>query len=123
MDKIQSRAARRAFDTTALLPVRSDSSAPNQSVWETRHRGVDAEKKQRDNICLPTMKPIARITLFPHSCGRGEVVLRAYECLREAGINPVGYTFVGEPRITLTLKTRKKGLAALLAGGFDFKEV
>jgi hypothetical protein len=69
------------------------------------------------------MKPIARITLFPHSCGRGEVVLRAYECLREAGINPVGYTFIGQPRITLSLRTRKKGLAALLAGGFDFKEV
>jgi hypothetical protein len=69
------------------------------------------------------VKPVAHIALVPHSCGRGEVVLRAYECLREAGINPVGYTFSGEPRITLTLKTRKRGLTALLAGGFDFREV
>ena len=91
--------------------------------WRREHRGLDAAKAQRNNNGLPTMQPNARIALFPHSCGRGEVVLRAYECLREAGISPVGYAFNDEPRITLTSKTRKRGLAALLAGGFDFKEI
>jgi hypothetical protein len=68
------------------------------------------------------MPPVVRIALVAHH-GKGEPVLRAYECLREAGIKPAGYTFNNETLLLLTQKTCKRGVAALHAGGFEFSEV
>ena len=68
------------------------------------------------------MLPVVRIALVPHH-GKGEAVLRAYECLRVAGISPVGYRFNKDTTILLTQKTCKRGLAALLAGGIEFNQI
>jgi hypothetical protein len=62
-----------------------------------------------------------RVAIVPDSLGKGEAILHAYECLREAGIKPVGCE-VTEPAILLEPTTREKGLAALLAAGFWFRE-
>jgi len=67
------------------------------------------------------MQPV-RIALVPFH-GKGEVVLRAYDCLREARIRPLGYSFNAHAFILLKPKTRERALAALLAGGFKFHEV
>ena len=69
------------------------------------------------------MPPVIRIALVPHDYGLGEVVLRAYECLRIAGIVPVGYATGKQPWIALKANNREKAYAALSAGGFDFKEL
>ena len=63
------------------------------------------------------MPPI-RIALVPHH-GKGEVVLRAYECLGQVGIAPVGYSFNSHSFILLSPKTRERALATLLAAGFE----
>jgi hypothetical protein len=57
--------------------------------------------------------------------GIGNVVLRAHQCLREAGIKPVGFVCSDseEPRMTLAPQTSKKALALLLESGFEFNEV
>jgi len=52
----------------------------------------------------------------------GEVVLRAYESLREAGIKPFAFVCSDEPRMTLAPETHKKAIAVLLAARFDFSE-
>lgn len=65
------------------------------------------------------MQPVVRIALVPDSRGKGEAILRTYECLREAGI--IGCTYT-EPLIMLVPQTRERALAALLAAGFEFKK-
>ena len=62
--------------------------------------------------------PPTRVALVPHH-GKGEVVVRAYECLRLAGIAPVGYTFNAHSFILLSPNTRQKAMTALLAAGFE----
>ena len=69
------------------------------------------------------MKHASSIALVPDSYGIGEVVLRAYECLRLVGITPIGYATIDEPLIMLKSSNRKRALAALFAAGFDFREI
>ena len=65
---------------------------------------------------------IARVAIIPDSGGKGETILHAYECLREAGIKPLGCE-VTEPAILLPPTTRDRALAALLGAGFIIKEL
>ena len=69
------------------------------------------------------MQPVTRVALVPDPYGNGEVVVRAYECLRLVGITPAGYATVDEPLIVLKPRDRKRALAALFAAGFDFREI
>jgi hypothetical protein len=68
------------------------------------------------------MHPVARIALVARH-GKGEVVLRAYDCLGEVGIEPVGYSFNTHAFILLTPKTREKAVTTLRAAGFELREV
>ena len=63
-----------------------------------------------------------RFALIPSQYDLGEVVLRAYECLREAGIKPVGFVCDDDPRMTLAPETHARSIALLLAAGFEFSE-
>jgi hypothetical protein len=69
------------------------------------------------------MQPASRIALVADPYGIGEVIVRAYECLRLSGIAPIGYVTVDEPIISLRNRDRKRGLAVLFAAGFDFREI
>jgi hypothetical protein len=71
------------------------------------------------------MKLVVHIVFARSLPGLGSVVLRAYECLRQAGINPIGFVCSDrdEPQMTLAPKTYKRAFAVLLAGGFEFNEV
>jgi hypothetical protein len=69
------------------------------------------------------MRPVTCIALVPEPFGIGEVTVRAYECLRVAGISPIGYMTVDEPLLTLKPSDRKRALAVLFEAGFDFREV
>jgi hypothetical protein len=71
------------------------------------------------------MRLVVHIVFARGLPGIGHVVLRAYECLREAGIKPIGFVCSDreEPRMTLAPKTHKRAFAVLLAGGFEFSEV
>jgi hypothetical protein len=63
------------------------------------------------------MPPI-RIDLVPRY-GKGEVVLRAYECLGQVGIAPVRYSFNSHSFNLLSSKTRERALAIFPAAGFE----
>ena len=69
---------------------------------------------------MPSVVRIARVAIIPDSLGKGEAILHAYECLREAGIQPLGCE-VTEPAILVAPEIRGKALAALLAAGFEIK--
>ncbi len=69
------------------------------------------------------MSPLACVALIPDPYGIGEVVVRAYECLRLVGISPAGYSTSDEPLIMLRPRDRKRALAALFAAGFDFRQI
>ena len=64
---------------------------------------------------------VARVAIIPDSDGKGEAILHAYACLREAGIQPLGCE-VTEPAILVAPEERVKALNALLASGFELKE-
>jgi hypothetical protein len=69
------------------------------------------------------VRPVTCIALVPEPYGIGEVVVRAYECMRLVGISPAGYLTVDEPLIMFKPRDRKRALASLFAAGFDFREV
>ena len=50
---------------------------------------------------------IARITIIPDSLGKGEAILHALECLREAEIRPIRCD-VTEPSILLASEVRER---------------
>ena|SRR5271170_1800258 len=54
------------------------------------------------------MQPVTCVALVPDPYGNGEVVVRAYECLRLVGITPAGYATVDEPLIVLKPRDRKR---------------
>jgi hypothetical protein len=66
---------------------------------------------------------IACITLIPGKLGKGEVLLRAYECLRLARVDPIASRSEDPLRLLLRPKARNRGVAALRAAGFDFTEI
>ena len=70
---------------------------------------------------MPSVVRVARVVIIPDSLGKGEAILHAYECLREAGIRPLGCE-VTEPAILVAPEKREKALDALLAAGFELKE-
>ena len=71
---------------------------------------------------MPSVVRVARVVIIPDSLGKGEAILHAYECLREAGIQPLGCV-VTEPAILLEPQKRERALAALQAAGFEIKEL
>lgn len=66
--------------------------------------------------------PVIHFALIPGAFGVGDVVLRAYESLREAGIKPFAFVCSDNPRMTLAPETYQRAIAVLLAAGFDFSE-
>jgi hypothetical protein len=68
------------------------------------------------------MLPVIHFTLIAGSVAMGEIVLRAYESLREAGIKPFSFVCGDDPRMTLAPETYQKAIAVLLANGFEFSE-
>ena len=68
------------------------------------------------------MLPVIRFTLIPGAAAMGDVVLRAYESLREAGIKPFSFVCSDNPRMTLAPETYQRAITILLAAGFDFSE-
>jgi hypothetical protein len=68
------------------------------------------------------MLPVVRFARVPGAFALGEVVLRAYDCLREAGIKPFAFVCSDDPRMVLAPKTRQRAIAALLAAGFTISE-
>jgi hypothetical protein len=65
---------------------------------------------------------VVRVAIIPDSLGKGEAIPHAYECLRGAGIRPLGCE-VTEPAILVAPETREKALAALISAGFEIKEL
>jgi hypothetical protein len=49
-----------------------------------------------------------------------DVVLRANECLREAGIKPVGVVVSDEPHMMISPRIYARSVAVLTAAGFKF---
>jgi hypothetical protein len=68
------------------------------------------------------MLPVIHFTLIPGAAAMGDVVLRAYESLREAGIKPFSFVCSDNPRMTLAPETYQRAITILLAAGFDFSE-
>ena len=68
------------------------------------------------------MLPVIHFTLIPGAAATGDVVLRAYESLREAGIKPFSFVCSDNPRMTLAPETYQRAITILLAAGFDFSE-
>jgi hypothetical protein len=68
------------------------------------------------------MLPVIRFTLIPGAAAMGDVVLRAYESLRDAGIKPFSFVCSDDPRMTLAPETYQRAITILLAAGFDFSE-
>ena len=66
---------------------------------------------------------IACITLNPGTLGKGEVLLRAYECLRLAHVAQIASRSDNPLRLLLKPKARNRGVAALRAAGFEFTEI
>jgi hypothetical protein len=69
------------------------------------------------------MLPVIRFRLVPGASAVGDVVLRACDCLREAGIKPFAFVCGEDPRMTLTPNTRGRAIAVLRAAGFNFTEI
>jgi hypothetical protein len=69
------------------------------------------------------MPPVARIALIPCGFGKGEVIVRAFECLRIAHVPAGGMVGRRPTNDTAQAKHRKKATAALLAVGFHFREL
>ena len=70
---------------------------------------------------MPSVVRVARVAIIPDSLGKGEAILHAYECLREAGIQPLGCE-VTEHAILVEPEKRGRALTALLAAGFELKD-
>jgi hypothetical protein len=68
------------------------------------------------------MLPIIRFALVPGAVAVGDVVLRAYECLREAGIKPFAFVCSDDPQMTLAPETHQRAMVVLRAAGFAFRE-
>jgi len=68
------------------------------------------------------MLPVIHFALIPGAVAVGDIVLHAYECLREAGIKPFAFVCSDDPRMTLAPETHQRAIAVLLAAGFDLRE-
>jgi hypothetical protein len=68
------------------------------------------------------MLRVVRFALVPGAFAMGDVVLRAYDSLREAGIKPFSFVCSDDPRMTLAPETHERAIAVLLAAGFVFSE-
>ena len=68
------------------------------------------------------MLPIIQFALIPGAVAVGDIVLRAYECLREAGIKPFAFVCSDDPRMTLAPETHQRAIAVFRAAGFAFRE-
>jgi hypothetical protein len=68
------------------------------------------------------MLPVIHFALIPGAVAVGDVVLRAYDSLREAGIKPFAFVCSDDPRMTLAPESYQEAIAVLLAAGFDFRE-
>ena len=66
------------------------------------------------------MLPIIHFAFVPGALDIGDVVLRASECLREAGITPFGSVFSDHPQMTFSPQTHASAVAVLTAAGFKF---
>jgi hypothetical protein len=66
------------------------------------------------------MLPIISFDFVPGALHIGDVVLRASECLREAGIKPFGSVFSDHPQMTFSPATHATAVAVLTAAGFKF---
>jgi hypothetical protein len=97
-----------------------ESSLMSLSLTSPNRRVVLAGNEE----FYPDMSPdvsVVRVSLISDSVGKGQAILHAYECLRKAGVQPLGCDVI-EPAILLAPTTRDTALAALVAAGFLIKE-
>jgi hypothetical protein len=69
---------------------------------------------------MPSVVRVVRVALISDSLGKDEAILRAYDCLRNEGIRPIGCELL-EPVIVLAPSEREKAMAALQAAGLEVK--
>ena len=79
---------------------------------------------QLSELDEPASRQRRNVTGYPFhfdsgAVAMGEVVLRAYETLREAGIKPFSFVCRDDPRMTLAPETYQRAIAVLLATGFE----
>jgi hypothetical protein len=69
------------------------------------------------------MLRVIRFALIPGAFAMGDVVLRAYDSLRQADIKPFSFVCSDDPRMTLAPDTQERAIAVLLAAWFVFTEI